>query len=633
MNGLGRSHLHFAVIFVCLLLTYVLGVSNLKSDPITAFSEWNSLRHVSLSPAEPPNSVADILASVKIHSREHGPLYFVFMRFWHDLVGQDLFTYRLLSVFFGLLTLAFAYRLALITRDQDTALAAALFTAFLAFRVYFTHEVRMYSLLPMFAAIVVWMYWKVVSRPGRVGWWQWISLALVSAAIIYVHYFGIMVLAAIGFYHLLLVPKDRRWFGICLAMLAAGVLFLPWLPVALEGLAAREIPTSDSLSLLESVLALSGIYTNGLFLIVPAVVVVTIVNLRQLGNSQKYILFLASAIFLLMILANEISPLIIARRIRYTIVLAIPGTCAVAIGLSLFPRWRLPRLLFAVVWIVSFFVYTGSDELSLYTNEKTSNTKEVPHYEDFIYQTDMVPRPNEPILSFHPFESISSKIQTFYAANLYQWKDIIHINYDDRGELKIKSWRTRNSMTLADLLAEYIAVWAIHNPQRTDLHSMEVYTDRFIEHYQPCKRYLDIEDNIIEYYVTVNLLCEILVDDHPFAISYDNGTEIDNVVYKVDADALRVNIWWGFTYYDVYSFTLQIFDHDGTRVDPQIDYAIGSTTLDARSLDISALPKGEYVVKLIVYDRLSLKSQQGTVLEGQQRFEREVEIARFSIGG
>ena len=547
-----------------------MGVSNLKSDPMTAFSEWNSLRHVSLSPAEPPNSLPEILASIELHSSEHGPLYFVLMRFWQDLVGQDLLTYRLLSVFFGLLTFVFVYRLALITRDRDTALDAALFAAFLAFCIYYIHEARMYSLLPMLAAIVVWLYWKVVSSAGHVRWWQWLSLAVSSAAIIYVHYFGIIVLGAIGLYHLLLVPKDKRWLGVCLAMMAAGALFLPWLPVALDGLTTRDVSTSDNLSLIESVFAMCRIYTNGLPLIVPAVVVAILLKFKQLGRSHKYVLFLAAAMFLLMLVANEVTPVIIARRIRYTIVLAIPWTCTVAIGLSLLPWRRLLRLPLLIVWIVSFFVYTGSDELSLYTNEKNKLTREVPHYEDFVYQTGMVPRLGEPILSFHPFAGLDRMIRQFYTENLPQWADLIHIRYDDQGELEIESgsW---GDMMLAELEAEHLAFWVIHNPQQTDLLTMEVYRDWFIKHFQPCKRYLESEDSIIEYYVAAGISCEQLVDRHPFTVSYDNGTELENLIHEMDLDMLTVYMWWERTHFGDYSYTLQVFDRGGTKVGPQVE--------------------------------------------------------------
>ena len=612
-----------------------MGVTNLQSDPIKPFSEWNSLRHVSLSPAEPPNSLPEILASIEFHSSDHGPLYFVLMRFWQDLVGQDLLTYRLLSVFFGLLTLVSVYRIALTTRDRDTALDAALLAAFLAFFIYFIHEARMYSLLPMLAAIVVWMYWKVVSSAGHVHWWQWLSLAVSSAAIIYVHYFGIIVMGAIGLYHLLLAPKDKRWFGVCLAMMAAGALFLPWLPVALDGVTTHDVPTSDNLSLIESVFAMCRVYTNGLPLIVPAAVVAILLKFKQLGRSHKYVLFLAAAMFLLMLVANEVTPVIIARRFRYTIVLAIPWTCAVAIGLSLLPWRRLLRLPLLIVWIVSFFVYTSTDELSLYTNEKTKMAREVPHYEDFIYQTGMVPRPGESILSFHPSASLSWKVLQFYTANLPQWKDLVHINYDDQGELKLQSWYKGDltDVTLADLEAEHLAVWVIHNPQQTDLLTMEIYSDWFTEHFQPCKRYLETEDNIIEYYVAARLPCELFVDDYPFTVSYDNGTELENFIHEIDSDKLTVYMWWERTHFGDYSYTLQVFDRGGTKVGPQVDALIGNIGFYSQRLSISSLPEGDYVVKLIVYDRLSSKSQPGKIVVGNEHFEREVEIIRFSVDG
>ncbi len=70
----------------------------------------------------------------------------------------------------------------------------------------------------------------------------------------------------------------------------------------------------------------------------------------------------------------------------------------------------------------------------------------------------------------------------------------------------------------------------------------------------------------------------------------------------------------------------------GTKVEPQVDAVINGTGLDTQTLDISSLPEGEYVVKLIVYDRLSLKSQPGKIIDTNERFEREVEITKFSIG-
>ena len=612
---------------------YVTGIANLKSAPITHYGEWNSLREVGWRPNGPLNSFPEIIARIKKHSSDHGPLHFFLMRIWGEFVGADLLTYRLLSVYFGLFALVFAYRLALFTGDHDAALDAAVITAFLAFLMFFTYEARMYSQLAFFTAFVVWMYWRVLSQAGRARWWQWLALTLGSAALISTHYFGIMPLAGLGLYHLFVAPKNRRWFGVCAAMIAAGILFLPWTPIVQHALSIRDqyVPTSDRLSLIESVLALTGIYTNGLFPVVIVVVAAVILRFKQLDRSRKYILFLAAAVCLLMLLANEILPLIIARRIRYTIVLAIPWACAAAVGLNLLPRWRLLRLPFTLVWLASFFIYSASDDYSLYINELTNNNQDVAHYQDFVYQTDMAPRPDEPILSFHPTESLNWRNRAFYGGILYRWRDLIHLSYDDAGELRIQR-DSHEGMTPTELADEIDAFWVIHNPQRVDLHAMEIYTDWFLRHYQRCKRYLDADDSVIEYFVSKRINCEQRVDIPPLAINYDNGVKLGDVVQEIEADKIKIGIWLLRVVPEVYSMSLQIFAQDGTKAEPQLDAVITSRGLQTFTLDISSLPAGDYSVRLIVYDRKTGKSQPGSFLYGDERFERSVEVARFSAG-
>ncbi len=620
---------HFALVFACIGFVYVAGVLNLKSDPISSFSEWNSLRHINLSSTGPSNPIGDVLKSIDAHSADHGPLYFVLLKYWRELVGGDLAALRLLSVFFGMFTLVFSYRLALIARDYSVALAAIFIAAFLSFLVYFTHEVRMYSLLPMLSALTAWLYWKVLSAPRSVPWWLWACLTLAAAAIVYVHYFGIILLAALGGYHLLFAPKNRRWLGICLAMILAGLLFTPWLPVAIKGLTERDVPSSDSLPLLESVLALANIFSNGLSIIVPIAAAILAYRLPRLRREQRYLLFLAFAIFAIMIAANEIMPLIIARRIRYTIILAVPWTCALAIGWSLLPRAALLRLPLALIWIAAFFVYTNSEFLSLYTNEKAALTKEVPHFEDFIYTLDWQPRDNEPIVSFHPSAELNSKIMQFYTANLPQARDLIHIHHGADGEILVRAWHLPNT-TLEDIPINYDALWVIHNPQRTELSTLPAYADWFRQRYKPCKRYLELADSVIEYYVRTRLPCELLIAEQPFTISWDGGTELNNLVTRRDGDIFSFYFWWGRTVFNVYSLTLQAFDSAGEKV-LQTDDFIGVPGPDIETLNIGELPPGDYMIKLIVYEYESRKGQPGTILSSQERFDREIDVLQVTV--
>ena len=62
-----------------------------------------------------------------------------------------------------------------------------------------------------------------------------------------------------------------------------------------------------------------------------------------------------------------------------------------------------------------------------------------------------------------------------------------------------------------------------------------------------------------------------------------------------------------------------------------MDAVTDGTGVDTQTLNISSMPVGDYVVKLIVYDRLSLKSQPGRIMDANERIEREVEITKVFI--
>ena len=125
MAGTGMRQAHIFLIAACLLAVYAIGVSNLKAVPIS-HSESNSQRHLFKTYLDPAYSLAETIASVSANSAQHGPLYFVLLNLWERLVGRDLLSLRLLSMFFGLLAVAFTCRLASIAGDRNIATVAAI---------------------------------------------------------------------------------------------------------------------------------------------------------------------------------------------------------------------------------------------------------------------------------------------------------------------------------------------------------------------------------------------------------------------------------------------------------------------------------------------------------------------------
>ena len=94
-----------------------------------------------------PYTPIDALHSLAANSPDHTPLYFLLLNIWGHLVGADIATGRLLSVFAGLLSAAMIYRL---TRDFVSPMAGVFAVIILASNTFFNFYLvylRMYPLL------------------------------------------------------------------------------------------------------------------------------------------------------------------------------------------------------------------------------------------------------------------------------------------------------------------------------------------------------------------------------------------------------------------------------------------------------------------------------------------------------
>lgn len=634
MNRAGSHNIRLMILLVCLLLVYAYGVGNLKTYPI-GHDETNTAFNLFSTAMDQRFNAIETLESVSTRSPQHGPLYFVILNLWHWLAGEDLFVWRLLSTYFAVIAVSVAYRIALIGGQRESAITAAILLSSLAFFLFFSHIARMYTLLPILAGWLVWSVWQVVNGSGSVARWKWISLFLSIVAIIYTHYFSIVMVAAVGAYLLLHVKKDRRWLQTVTVMAAGGLMFTPWLPVVARGLeGGAELPPLR-LSLIESLYAVSSIFSNGLLFPLAVAAALALIYRRRLNERARYLMLVGIYSILAALLLNELTPILFTSRMRYVTVLALPVCVAMATALRYLPHWKTLRIPALVLWLAASIAYSSSEEFANYAALRGQLYETGLHFQDFIYQAQKLPGREELILGIHTDDnrhhSVSKALQ-YYRPILSDWKDIVSIwQEDDLGESIFSGIRPYASLDA--IAANNKGVWLIYNPDHTDLEKLTIYNDWFIQQYKPCKRFLESEANIIEYYIAVRIPCALRLSKQPFAISYDHGSELANIMVEQDEAALRVYAWWQRTQFGAYAYTTQLFDRDGAKAGPQSDDLIGNSGFYTRSLDISSLPAGEYVVKLIVYDYVSHKSQAGRIVEGDQRFEREVEIARFSFAG
>lgn len=622
------QRVHFLLVAASLLAVYAIGITKLKAAPIS-HSEWNSQQHLFKTYLDPAYSVSETLASVSTNSAQHGPLYFVLLNFWQKVAGRDLFSLRLLSIFCGLLSVAFTCRLASVSGERDIATIAAILSAFVAFLIFYHQLVRMYSLLVLLVAVASWAYWNVISAAEAPPAWSWALLIVSSAALIYVHYYGMIVLVATGLYHLLFAARNRRWFQVCAAMIVAGLAFAPWLPVVFRGWSELKIP-SENLSLFDSAVTVAQVYTNGLAPLLVVAVAACFLRFKLLSPAQRYLLFLALAIFLMIIVLNEFTPVLAARRFRYTVILAVPLICSIAIGLTLIPGRNFAIPILVTVWILACFIYAESDELKTYTNRVYQNSDAVPSYQDFRYKAEILPSRNALILSFHPDKMVDNyKVLGYYRWVLSDWAHVAHISTDASGRIVIQSGLSTYA-TLDAIVKNSNGIWVIHNPQQTELSSLEVYRAWFAQNFQMCRRFIDTELSIIEYYVKIPIPCSLVADERGLEIVYDNGAWLGGAEFAQFSDRLAIYLWWLHSEEAVFAYSLQIFDDRKEKV-LQLDAVISGDPIDMHSLDLAGLPVGAYSVDLIVYDRQTGESQSGTFVSENRSFERAVELARFEV--
>ncbi len=178
-----------------------------------------------------PYSPIEVLQSLVRNSANHTPLYFLLLNLWGHLVGNAVAMGRTLTIFAGLLSLAITYRLARDIVAPIAGLFAIILLASNAFYNYFYAHARMYPLLMLASAIVIWLYLRIICRQKTAKRKDYLLLGASCYLLANTHAFSVLLFVTIGAYHLLFVAKDKRWLRVSIAVVLALLLFSPWIVV------------------------------------------------------------------------------------------------------------------------------------------------------------------------------------------------------------------------------------------------------------------------------------------------------------------------------------------------------------------------------------------------------------------
>jgi uncharacterized membrane protein len=159
----------------------------------------------------------------------NGPLYYLLLRPWLDLVGDSEFSLRFFSVVAGVLTILLIYRLArrLFPQWRSVALLAALLAATSPYLLWYSQEGKMYALVVVLILLSMERYLAALKEGG---WHRWLVYVIASSVAIYVHVIAALIVPAQAIVFFLQSKGVRiaRWKP-WLASIA--LLVVPYLPL------------------------------------------------------------------------------------------------------------------------------------------------------------------------------------------------------------------------------------------------------------------------------------------------------------------------------------------------------------------------------------------------------------------
>lgn len=253
----------------------------------------------------------------------------------------------------------------------------------------------------------------------------------------------------------------------------------------------------------------------------------------------------------------------------------------------------------------------------------------LPELRDFLLSWVDQPRADVSLIYLRLAHDYRSEALGYYGNAVSEWKELTHIVHDEGGAAVVITGPAE-SADLDSIATRNNIFWVIYNAQFSDPRSNSDYAAWLAGNLRFCKQIYRGEDLAVEYYIDRTYPCELVVTEDPLELRYDNGITLANILTDLDANQFSIDLRWQRDGIDGYAYTIQVFDEGGEK-QLQVDQVIDSRPLSRATLDTSDLEPGDYVAKLIVYERDSGRTQGGAILSAQQTIERELEIARFSV--
>ena len=187
----------------------------------------------SIVPTSPKLSVASIIEYCKT---DQPPTFFLYIHYVFKLFGYNEAVGRLACAAIGIVAIPVMYLLGRECAGKHAGLFAAIITSVNYFHIYYSQELRFYSMAFFLSALSYLFFIRAYKRNQIV---DFIGYSVATIGLLYTHYYGMIIFFTQGltFLFLLKYKRDNKFI---FSSIASGLIivaaFSPWLPTIFTGL-------------------------------------------------------------------------------------------------------------------------------------------------------------------------------------------------------------------------------------------------------------------------------------------------------------------------------------------------------------------------------------------------------------
>jgi hypothetical protein len=580
-----------------LWLVWWAGLYGADADAIWQDEAWTAY-YIGAIPQSGGAGVPDLFArmAAEAHHENNPPTYYLLLLGWAHLTGWSDVTLRWLSVFITLVGVAAVYRTAHDTSNVATGLVAAWVFGLSGFTLTYAHDMRMYALSLMLAALGFWAYNRYTSR-HRHSWGWGLLIAVCAAGLVYTHYYNALIMLPLGIYHLFAGRKRAGYWGVFGWTGAAVVAFLPYAPTVLgrsqQFLSATDTIIPDWTAADIAYMLLDG-FANGLpwLLIVPLSGAVLAIWRPQNTDERRVALWaLSIALMGIVMIATTQAITGIILHVRYLLTLWVPLALAVAFGLNRIGRPMLTGA-FIVAWAV-MGVWAGTNPAVhwRYTDPTTNE----------LFRTDLRWDNTGDILAAEvsSYDAVLMSVSDYYP--FFQRRVAGFYLRDVDGRALFAEFTDNPAVDIRYFLQEAAQVWLVRAADQPASMGYTVAQD-YAEHAYALCEIRTVGDITLERYAITAACCA--PPDTPQA-TFAQGVTLYQTTLEPTGDNLDVWQSWAVPdSFDIggYSVGLYLLDADG-NVTVQADYPLPDAPVcPTVRLPVKDIPDGDYSLRVSVYD-------------------------------